>query len=112
MNRPSRKQSKRSYNENESPGPDESDADSVYGTTKQPRKKANKLSTIFDEIDELEKIDFEKEYEHVGPNKRSTPDAGQILTVDVENFMCHRKFHLNLGRHLNFITGRNGSGKM
>lgn len=38
-------------------------------------------------------------------------EAGQIVRVYVENFMCHRKFHLDLGRQLNFITGRNGSGK-
>jgi hypothetical protein len=38
-------------------------------------------------------------------------EAGQILRVEVENFMCHRRFHVTLGKHLNFITGRNGSGK-
>jgi len=42
---------------------------------------------------------------------RTTPyEAGQIMKVYVENFMCHRKFHIDLGRHLNFISGRNGSG--
>ena len=37
-------------------------------------------------------------------------EAGIILRVYVENFMCHRKFHVQLGRKMNFITGQNGSG--
>ena len=54
-------------------------------------------------------------------------ETGQIIKVSVQEFMCHRKFtgetlvslsparfHLDLvdfGRHVNFITGQNGSGK-
>jgi chromosome segregation ATPase len=29
----------------------------------------------------------------------------------VKDFMCHRKFTVDFGRHVNFITGQNGSGK-
>lgn len=46
-----------------------------------------------------------------GTGRSTVYEAGQIVRVYVENFMCHRKFHFDLGRHLNFITGRNGSGK-
>ena len=38
-------------------------------------------------------------------------EAGQILRIDLEDFMCHRKFDISFGRHLNFVTGLNGSGK-
>jgi hypothetical protein len=37
-------------------------------------------------------------------------EAGQILSIDMTNFMCHRKFSIDFGRHLNFISGKNGSG--
>lgn len=46
-----------------------------------------------------------------GTKRTTVYEAGQIMKVYVENFMCHRKFSFKLGRHLNFITGRNGSGK-
>lgn len=37
-------------------------------------------------------------------------ESGQILRVYCENFMCHRKFTVDFGRHLNYVNGRNGSG--
>jgi hypothetical protein len=37
-------------------------------------------------------------------------EAGMILKVHMENFMCHNKFTVTLGRMLNFLTGANGSG--
>ncbi|SCU77907.1 LAMI_0A02740g1_1 [Lachancea mirantina] len=36
---------------------------------------------------------------------------GYIKTVQLQNFMCHENFEINLGPQLNFIVGRNGSGK-
>ncbi len=41
----------------------------------------------------------------------STSEAGQILLITVENFMCHRKLSVNFCRNVNFVTGQNGSGK-
>lgn len=38
------------------------------------------------------------------------PESGHISHVYVENFMCHEKFSVSLGRNVNFITGQNGSG--
>ena len=38
-------------------------------------------------------------------------EAGVILKVHVENFMCHRKLTINLCKNVNFIHGQNGSGK-
>ena len=45
-------------------------------------------------------------------NARGKPaEAGVILKIYVENFMCHRKFTIDLCRSINFIHGQNGSGK-
>lgn len=41
----------------------------------------------------------------------SPAKAGVIEKIVLKNFMCHDFFELNLGPQLNFIIGRNGSGK-
>lgn len=41
----------------------------------------------------------------------SPSTAGVIERIVLKNFMCHDSFELNLGPQLNFIIGRNGSGK-
>ncbi|KAF8690848.1 hypothetical protein HU200_041247 [Digitaria exilis] len=37
--------------------------------------------------------------------------AGTISRIRLENFMCHSSLHIELGEHVNFVTGQNGSGK-
>ncbi|KAL6854585.1 hypothetical protein ACP4OV_019147 [Aristida adscensionis] len=37
--------------------------------------------------------------------------AGTISRIRLENFMCHSSLQIELGDHVNFITGQNGSGK-
>ena len=45
-------------------------------------------------------------------NKAGRPaEAGIILRVYLENFMCHRKRTVALCPNVNFINGQNGSGK-
>ena len=39
------------------------------------------------------------------------PEAGIIVKVYVENFMCHKKMSVDLCSNINFINGQNGSGK-
>ena len=39
------------------------------------------------------------------------PEAGIIVKVYVENFMCHKKMSVDLCNNINFINGQNGSGK-
>lgn len=36
---------------------------------------------------------------------------GSIMSITLENFMCHSNFHLSLNPRINFISGLNGSGK-
>ena len=38
-------------------------------------------------------------------------EVGIIEKVSVMNFMCHKRLEVNLGANVNFIIGRNGSGK-
>ncbi|XP_044380774.1 structural maintenance of chromosomes protein 6B [Triticum aestivum] len=37
--------------------------------------------------------------------------AGTISRIRLENFMCHSSLHIELGEHVNFITGQNAGGK-
>eukprot|EP00752_Nemacystus_decipiens_P012922 g11436.t1 len=43
--------------------------------------------------------------------KRPQSEAGVVLKVYAENFMCHRKLTVQFCKRMNFINGRNGSGK-
>lgn len=36
---------------------------------------------------------------------------GSIHSIHVRNFFCHDNLEINLNRNVNFIVGRNGSGK-
>lgn len=36
---------------------------------------------------------------------------GSIHSIHVRNFFCHDNLEVNLNRNVNFIVGRNGSGK-
>ena len=38
-------------------------------------------------------------------------DCGILVSVAIENFMCHKNYVFNLGPRINFICGKNGSGK-
>jgi hypothetical protein len=37
-------------------------------------------------------------------------EAGIILSVEVQDFMNHKKFTINFGKLFNFVTGHNGAG--
>ncbi|RQM20677.1 hypothetical protein B5M09_010311 [Aphanomyces astaci] len=62
----------------------------------------------------------EDDFAHVGSSQSSQSQSqtsldrsemGVIEEIYCENFMCHRKMVVKLGRNINFITGENGSGK-
>uniref|UniRef100_A0A453MXJ4 Rad50/SbcC-type AAA domain-containing protein n=10 Tax=Aegilops tauschii subsp. strangulata TaxID=200361 RepID=A0A453MXJ4_AEGTS len=44
-------------------------------------------------------------------SKAAAAMAGTISRIRLENFMCHSSLDIELGQHVNFITGQNGSGK-
>lgn len=56
-----------------------------------------------DEDEDDDEIDVDFAY--------SPAKAGIIEKISLKNFMCHDSFELELGPQLNFIIGRNGSGK-
>lgn len=110
--RTSRYAGKRSYVDESDGNSEENESESegeVFTSRRTKRQRPSKANSVTPTSDENE-IDNDSE-EELNSTKKKTPyEAGQILRVDVENFMCHRKFTLELGRNLNFITGRNGSG--
>eukprot|EP01031_Cornospumella_fuschlensis_P026985 gene26985-32601_t len=63
---------------------------------------------IAQEVDDSFEIGSDEEE---ASTQRTSLEAGQIRRIYVENFMCHRKFSIELGEGLNFIIGKNGSGK-
>lgn len=80
----------------------------------QPKKKQGKKSkgesrkgsdaTIVND-------DFVEEDDLVRDERGETEhEVGQIMRVYVQDFMCHHKLTMDFGRHVNFVTGANGSG--
>ncbi|KAK2750907.1 Structural maintenance of chromosomes protein 6 [Onygenales sp. PD_40] len=66
------------------------------------------------EIDEdaIERIQTQLVREKYEKSVENTPaESGIIERVDCFNFMCHEHFYVELGPLINFIVGKNGSGK-
>ncbi|KAL4440366.1 hypothetical protein ABPG75_003367 [Micractinium tetrahymenae] len=45
------------------------------------------------------------------PDPEGAPGAGNLKRIEVTDFMCHHHLALELGPHVNLISGDNGSGK-
>ena len=54
---------------------------------------------------------FQREDEQVGTGSDSGGVMGHIVKVHLKDFMVHRDFEWRPGHCINFITGKNGSGK-
>lgn len=93
---------KRTYAEDSDSGSDHSEDEVVRPSQGrvQKRRRANDGLTDHTGVQEDE-VNGDK-YQH---------EAGHIISVYMENFMCHRKFFAAFGHHVQFIAGRNGSGK-
>ena len=53
----------------------------------------------------------QKRSERAQESDESGPSSGIIKSIKLWNFMCHDYLMYNVSGHVNFITGRNGSGK-
>lgn len=66
---------------------------------------AQKRLKLGDDEEDSENSDDESDLEEVSLK------AGYIKKLTLKNFMCHDHFELSFGPQMNFIIGRNGSGK-
>lgn len=64
-----------------------------------------------DELDLQQTQIIQEKYAHLGDDANVPSDHGILERVDCYNFMCHDHFSVELGPLINFITGKNGSGK-
>ena len=85
-------------------GTDEND----HVSKKSKQRRTNQFRSESDSEDNDEAVTEEEELD----DENAAIEAGQIVQVDLENFMCHRKFSIEFGGHLNFISGSNGSGSL
>ena len=76
--------------------------DSDDSTATEKRKRHSKSSAAL--------TDDEQDDEEGFSDDEKDGTSGQILRVFVQDFMCHKKFDIKFGRHVNFVTGLNGSG--
>ncbi|KAJ5966006.1 hypothetical protein N7481_012720 [Penicillium waksmanii] len=54
---------------------------------------------------------IQEKYAHVTEEPNKPADQGILEMVECYNFMCHDHFSVELGPLINFIVGKNGSGK-
>lgn len=52
-----------------------------------------------------------EKYASIGHEPNAPADHGILERVECYNFMCHDHFSVELGPLINFIVGKNGSGK-
>ncbi|KAF9887119.1 Structural maintenance of chromosomes protein 6 [Aspergillus nanangensis] len=54
---------------------------------------------------------IQQKYSFAGDEPNVPAEYGILERVECYNFMCHDQFHVELGPLINFIVGKNGSGK-
>ena len=88
---------------------------------KRPSQKSNKksrrngisnssASAISQDDDNDEELAAEEGDIYQDEDELTEFETGQIMRVFVQDFMCHHKLTIDFGRHVNFVTGANGSG--
>ncbi|XP_062569869.1 structural maintenance of chromosomes protein 6-like, partial [Saccostrea cucullata] len=87
---------------------------------KKPSSHAGPSSRVTDEEEKEEEMDL-TQWQNYDVNTGSQPqnynlntreaDIGIVEKICLKNFMCHSRLEISLGPHVNFIVGRNGSGK-
>ncbi|KAL2003571.1 hypothetical protein VTN02DRAFT_3237 [Thermoascus thermophilus] len=72
------------------------------------------IAAALDDEEELEMRAtqiIQEKYSFASDEPNVPADHGIIERVDCYNFMCHEHFYVELGPLINFIVGKNGSGK-
>lgn len=59
----------------------------------------------------LQRKGLERDSNRAGAVINRAAENGILESIHCVNFMCHQSLHVDLGPHLNFIVGENGSGK-
>lgn len=93
------------------------DADAEY--TKKP-KSNGMLDNLLEGLESSQADDDELLADEIpdtakgvdDANKKDKSEAGQIVQIKIEHFMCHQKLTVDFCKNVNFITGQNGSGML
>jgi hypothetical protein len=76
---------------------------------RQPASKKRRAASSQNDSDGEDDLG-QDEFEEIENDELHPFETGQILKVYVEDFMCHKRMTVDFGRHVNFVTGQNGSG--
>lgn len=90
--------------------PEESDGVVTPDEDEEEQDEAEEVEE--DEEDELDAEDNEEEEQRrLADADQGTAQSGIVEKIELRNFMCHQNFNIEFGPKLNFVMGRNGSGK-
>ena len=80
-------------------------------SSNRKRQKLDTSSQIDDSEEEVQEEEEEEEFdgEEIEFNRDDDARTGYILSVSLENFMCHKNLKVSFGPNINFLTGPNGS---
>jgi hypothetical protein len=88
------------------PAKNEDDDNEDFDGKRQKGPSRSSASTRPD-VSDVSEDDYEGDE---GEEDLSELETGQVIRVYVQDFMCHNKLTVEFGRHVNFVTGSNGSG--
>ncbi|XP_063412399.1 structural maintenance of chromosomes protein 6-like isoform X3 [Mytilus trossulus] len=74
-----------------------------------PSKKRTKDRKVEDNSDDDDDFNLTQQADFDVQTREA--DIGIIERISMKNFMCHSRLDVRLGPHVNFVVGRNGSGK-
>ncbi|KAJ5288473.1 hypothetical protein N7478_001503 [Penicillium angulare] len=90
---------------------DEEASDAESNPRSSPLADDDNMSLDDDELELRQTQIIQEKYAHLVDEANVPSDHGILERVDCYNFMCHDHFSVELGPLINFIIGKNGSGK-